>query len=119
MKKLKAIIMRPEAFGEVERVRCESETRGEIETKGVEDAVVCESKHDCGKVMNLGKGKEGPDESKQRSSPDNEGKMEQEGFETCGASGGGQEAICNDLAGHSTVVDSSEARRGISVSSVE
>lgn len=75
------------SFDGVGMVRCESETRGDIEMKGVESTVVFESEDTRDEAeMNPDKGKKGPDnESEERSSPGDEGERERETFEACEA----------------------------------
>lgn len=108
-------------FGGVEIVRRESETRGEIETREAEGAVVCGSKNGHGGVVgNSDKGRKGPnDESEEGCGPDDEGKGERKAFWMCAASGRERGTICDDSAGFSTVADSSEARRGILIGTIK
>ena len=69
-------------------VRCESETKGEMETKGVDGVVVCEAKNTCDEVeVDSNEGIRGPDnDSEERSSPDDEGERVCDAFEMSGAS---------------------------------
>ena len=73
----------------MEIVRCKSETRGGIGTKGAEGATVCDAENTCDKEVNSNEGKEGPDDDSEERSPDNERERVRDAFEKSEASNRG------------------------------